>query len=556
MGSNRKGRQIGGVRMKLDARGILDKEQWEQAGYKLPQFDREQVAKNTKENPAWIHFGGGNLFRAFQANAMQTLLNNGDANTGLIVAEGYDYEIVEKMNHPHDDLSILVTLKADHTVEKTVIGSVVESLALDTDNCADFSRLLEIFEKDSLQMASFTITEKGYSLTDGTGQTISEIEEDYKNGPKAPKSYLGKVASLLYHRFISGQKPIAMVSMDNCSHNGTKLYNAMHSIALQWAVSGLVEADFLSYIEDTNKVSFPLSMIDKITPRPDPSVKEMLEKDGLEEAEPIITSKNTYVAPFVNSEECEYLVIEDVFPNGRPCLEKAGIMFTSAETVDKVEKMKVCTCLNPLHTALAIFGCLLDYHLISDEMKDETLRKLVKGIGYIEGLPVVMDPGILNPKEFIDAVVGVRLPNPFMPDTPQRIATDTSQKLAIRFGETIKAYKASKELDTADLKLIPLVFAGWLRYLMAIDDNGNPFTPSSDPLLETVQPYVADIKLGDTINAEQKLKPILQNESIFGIDLYSVDMASLVCQYFNEMITGTGAVRTTLEKYTNTITED
>ena len=285
-------------------------------------------------------------------------------------------------------------------------------------------------------------------------------------------------------------------------------------------------------------------------------MKEMLEKDGLEEAEPIITSKNTYVAPFVNSEECEYLVIEDVFPNGRPCLEKAGIMFTSAETVDKVEKMKVCTCLNPLHTALAIFGCLLDYHLISDEMKDETLRKLVKGIGYIEGLPVVMDPGILDPKEFIDAVVGVRLPNPFMPDTPQRIATDTSQKLAIRFGETIKAYKASKELDTADLKLIPLVFAGWLRYLMAIDDNGNPFTPSSDPLLETVQPYVADIKLGDTINAEQKLKPILQNESIFGIDLYSVDMASLVCQYFNEMITGTGAVRTTLEKYTNTITED
>ena len=64
MGSNRKGRQIGGVRMKLDARGILDKEQWEQAGYKLPQFDREQVAKNTKENPAWIHFGGGEMYDA------------------------------------------------------------------------------------------------------------------------------------------------------------------------------------------------------------------------------------------------------------------------------------------------------------------------------------------------------------------------------------------------------------------------------------------------------------------------------------------------------------
>ena len=57
---------------------------------------------------------------------MQDLLNRGITDTGLIVAEGYDYEIIEKMNRPHDDLSILVTLKADGTVEKTVVGSIVE----------------------------------------------------------------------------------------------------------------------------------------------------------------------------------------------------------------------------------------------------------------------------------------------------------------------------------------------------------------------------------------------------------------------------------------------
>lgn len=536
--------------MKLDAKGLLDREQWEKAGYVLPKFDREQVAKNTKENPTWIHFGGGNLFRAFQANALQTLLNNKDANTGLIVAEGYDYEIIDKMNHPHDDLSILVTLKADNTVEKTVVGSIVESLALDTAKEADFARLKEIFAADSLQMASFTITEKGYSLVNGAGEVIPAIQEDYKTGAAAPQSYLGKVAALLYHRFASGQKPIAMVSMDNCSHNGTKLHDAIYSFAFKWAEAGLVEQAFVDYIEDPAKVSFPLSMIDKITPRPDPSVEAILEKDGLEEADPIITSKNTYVAPFVNAEECEYLVIQDLFPNGRPKLEKAGIMFTDIETVDKVEKMKVCTCLNPLHTALAIFGCLLDYKLISEEMKDETLKKLVEGIGYVEGLPVVINPGILNPKAFIDAVIGVRLPNPFMPDAPQRIATDTSQKLAIRFGETIKAYEASSELNVAELKLIPLVFAGWARYLMAIDDNGNAFTPSPDPLLDVVRPYVADIKLGDEVNAEEVLRPILKNQKIFGIDLYAIGMAPVVCGYFKEMIAGPGAVRATLEKYT------
>ena len=82
----------------------------------------------------------------------------------------------------------------------------------------------------------------------------------------------------------------------------------------------------------------------------------------------------TYVAPFVNAEETEYLVIEDAFSNGRPELEKGGLMFTNRETVDKVERMKVCTCLNPLHTCLAIFGCLLGYRKISDEMNDPELK--------------------------------------------------------------------------------------------------------------------------------------------------------------------------------------
>ena len=106
------------------------------------------------------------------------------------------------------------------------------------------------------------------------------------------------------------------------------------------------------------------------------------------------TAKNTYIAPFINAEAAEYLVVEDKFPNGRMPLEEAGVIFTDRETVNKVEKMKVGTCLNPLHTALAVFGCLLGYELIADEMKDEELRRLVEKIGYDEGLPVVVDPGV------------------------------------------------------------------------------------------------------------------------------------------------------------------
>ncbi|HAN44658.1 MAG TPA: hypothetical protein DCP97_04630 [Ruminococcaceae bacterium] len=205
-----------------------------------------------------------------------------------------------------------------------------------------------------------------------------------------------------------------------------------------------------------------------------------------------------------------------------------------------------------LHTALAIYGCLLGYERISDEMKDPELKKLVSIIGYEEGLPVVTDPGVIHPREFIDTVLNVRLPNPFMPDTPQRIATDTSQKLSIRFGETIKAYMASDTLNINDLKLIPLVFAGWLRYLMAVNDNGKVFTLSDDPLLDTVCPYVADFKLGDKVTsdkARERLSGILSNSAIFGVDLIETGIANLVCMYFAELISREGAVRATLRKY-------
>lgn len=533
--------------MKLTLQGISERTQWEENGYQLPQYDINKMKKATKEAPFWIHFGAGNLFRAFHAGVVQNLLNAGVLDRGLVVAEGFDYEIIEKMYTPHDNLGIVATLKSDGTIDKTVVASVAEALPLDSENETAYSRLKEIFTKDSLQMATFTITEKGYSLVNGKGEQLKDVAQDFKNGPRKPVSYMGKVTSLLYARYMAGKKPVAMVSTDNCSHNGDKLYAAISAFAKAWTENKKAEEGFEKYI-NSDKVSFTWSMIDKITPRPDASVEKILQEDGVEELEPVITSKNTYVAPFVNAEETEYLVIEDDFPNGRPDLTKGGLMFTDRETVDKVEKMKVCTCLNPLHTCLAIFGCLLGYEKISEEMKDTELKKLVEIVGYKEGLPVVVDPGILDPKEFIDTVLNIRVPNPFMPDTPQRIATDTSQKLAIRFGETIKAYAADEGRDVGDLKLIPLVLAGWLRYLMGIDDKGEKFTLSPDPLLEELCPYVAEIRLGDT-EIEEKIRPILESEKIFGVNLYELGVADQIVSYFKELIRKPGAIRETLKKY-------
>ena len=519
---------------------------WEEKGYLLPKYDREELKKKTKENPTWVHFGAGNIFRAFPAAKLQDLLNLGEYDRGVVVAESFDHEIITKAYKPYDGLSLSVVLKSEGTIEKHVVGSVTESLVADPVAPEDYARLTEIFENPSLQMVTFTITEKGYSLVNGKGEKLPGVEDGFLAGPGNQSHLMGRIASLCYTRFVKNGTPLALVSTDNCSHNGDKLKAGVMAYVDAWKQAGKVDDDFVSYMEE--KVSFPWSMIDKITPRPDEKVKEMLEKDGFEDTDLIITSRNTYTAPFVNSEETGYLVIEDNFPNGRPPLEKAGIVFTDRETVDKVEKMKVCTCLNPLHTALAIYGCMLGHTSIHDEMEDKELSQLIQKMCYEEAMPVVVNPGVIDPKEFANAVLTKRLPNPFMPDTPQRIACDTSQKLPIRFGETIKFYENREDLDTKSLTLIPLVLAGWCRYLMGIDDEGNAFEQSPDPRLDEVKAHVAGISFGDT-DVHDKLQPILSDASIFAVDLYSVSLGEKVEKMFVELIAGKGAIRSTLKKY-------
>src|SRR5690606_13405264 len=119
-----------------------------------------------------------------------------------------------------------------------------------------------------------------------------------------------------YRRYKKGKYPMTFVSMDNCSHNGDKIKEAVLTIAKKWLERGFVEEGFIDYLEDESKISYPLTMIDKITPRPSEVVKEALTKDGIEGMDIIVTSKNSYMAPFVNAEVSEYLVIEDKFTNG------------------------------------------------------------------------------------------------------------------------------------------------------------------------------------------------------------------------------------------------
>lgn len=534
--------------MKLNYTELQDKTPWNKASIAIPSYDWKEMSNKTLTKPTWIHFGAGNIFRGFIAGLQHQLLEQNLTDTGIIAVDTFDFELIDKIYTPFDSMTLNVALQANGSMKKTLQAGIAKGLRGSGMFPEDMSILKEAFQNPSLQMVSFTVTEKGYALQDMDGEFLPSVREDFQSGPENCKHVMSLVTALLLERFQKGGQSLALVSMDNCSKNGQKLRDSILTVAKKWQECGFVSLDFLQWLSDEAIVSFPWSMIDKITPRPASVVLEELEKDGLENMEAIVTSKNTFIAPFVNAEVPQYLVIEDRFPNGRPPLEKAGVFFTDRKTVNVTETMKVTTCLNPLHTALAVFGCLLGCKTIAEEMNRPYLRALVSGIGYSEGLPVVLDPKILSPKDFLDEVLNERLPNSFLPDTPQRIATDTSQKVAIRFGETIKSYEKSPHLQVNTLHYIPLALAGWLRYLLAVDDQGNSMECSSDPMLAQLQEQLSGISLGNTGDFTEKLRPILENHLLFGVNLMEVGLGEKICVFFSEMVCGVGAVEECLKK--------
>ena len=110
--------------MKLSLNGIQDRAAWERAGIALPEYDVRAMREKTKENPVWVHFGAGNIFRAFLCAAMQRVLDSGASDRGIIACETYDGEIIDRAYTAYDNLSLVAVMRADGKVEKRVVASV------------------------------------------------------------------------------------------------------------------------------------------------------------------------------------------------------------------------------------------------------------------------------------------------------------------------------------------------------------------------------------------------------------------------------------------------
>ena len=507
-------------------------------GVRLPSEQSIEARGLGAAQPSWIHMGGGNLYRSLHAQIAQDLIEAGELDRGIVVAQTRSPITVDRLYRAHNCDILQVLMHGDGTLDQRILASTARAVFAHPDDARGWGLMKSYFESDVLQLVTFTITEKGYVVAEG----------DIDLGPASPQGCIPITCALLLARFHVGASPLALVSTDNFSQNGARLRDAVLRVASTWVRKGFAPEEFYGYVSDEGRVAFPYTMVDRIAPNPSPKIEAALTEMGWSDLDSCTDGTSRFAA-FANAEPTFHLVIEDRFPNGRPALERAGAIRPDRETAELCDTMKVTCCLNPVHTALALFGCLLGHETIADTMRDPSLASLARRVAYDEGLPVVSHPGVLDPGQFIDQLLTERLPNASLPDTPQRIATDTSQKMPIRFGRTISRHAGAPYNDAASLTAIPLVIAGWLRYLIGVDDAGRQFTPSPDPLLEELTAKLEDLHLGcETAElVHRAAAPILRDERIFGVDLHKVGLEARIEALLQQMLARPGAVACTLE---------
>ena len=228
--------------MKLTDNYMTEREAFTTMGIEVPTFDQVDLVKTAKVTPTWVHFGGGNLFRGFHSEVAQKLVAAGELPAGVIVAETYDDAVIQDVYRRFDNRHLNVTMKADGSLKRELIASVSGSYTFNRDHKADWQTMMTIFAKPSLQLATFSITEKGYNLRQPDGYFTNQVLADLASDPHttAPGNNMVATAALLLHRFETNATPIAMVSTDNFSQNGDRLRETMQTIAKMWETNGFV----------------------------------------------------------------------------------------------------------------------------------------------------------------------------------------------------------------------------------------------------------------------------------------------------------------------------
>jgi fructuronate reductase len=421
-----------------------------------------------------VHLGAGAFHRAHQAVYVDDLLarHPGWAICGVSLHSS----AVRDALRPQDGLFTLAVLGEPRDLR--VIGSIRELLCARDEQPQVLARLAD----PAVRLVTLTVTEKGYCLAgDDLDLAHPEIVHDLAS-PRTPRSAIGHLVAGLALRRSRGTAPFTVLSCDNLPGNGLRLRQAVLTFARR------VDDTLAGWIGE--RVAFPCSMVDSITPATDAALKERVAAElGCIDAWP------------VQREAYAQWVIEDRFCNERPPLDLAGATLSRDVAGHDRAKLRL---LNGAHSTLAYLGSLLELETVADAMRDAQLAGFVERLMRESIAPAITLPAGLDPAAYIDAILA-RFRNPAIRHRLSQIAWDGSQKLPVRLLGTISEALAAGR----DIAPLCLPVAGWMQFLRRQARAGAALV---DPLADEL----ARIGRASTGNAAADTGTFLGMESVFG----------------------------------------
>jgi mannitol 2-dehydrogenase len=396
-----------------------------------------------------LHIGVGNFHRAHQAFYTNVLLEFEDQRQWGICGVSLlpsDKKIVDGLKAQNLDYTVTVCGRDGHD-QVYKIGSIHELIS-GYDNP---KAVMDKISESSIKIISLTITEGGYNLNKETGNFIlynDKIQHDMQN-PANPNTVFGFVAEGLRKRRDLGNGGVTILSCDNLQHNGntakkafTTFIEAQDSTLAEWV---------------TLNVTFPNSMVDRITPATTEQDKERLNKNsGMNDQVPV------YCEDFIQ------WVIEDKFIAGRPAWERVGVEFT--DDVTAFENMKL-SLLNASHTLLSYPSFLKGYRAVDQAMQDQDIVTFIRNFMNIDITPYVPVPKGIDLDVYKQTLIE-RFSNKAVSDQVSRLCFDGISKFPVYImPNAVKMIK-----DGKDLTRVAFLIASYRHYLKyQVDDKGNSY---------------------------------------------------------------------------------
>lgn len=396
--------------------------------------------------PGIAHFGVGGFHRAHQAAYLDALMARGTALDWGIVGVGTmpgDVAMRDALA-AQDHLYTLVVKHPDGRTEPRTIGSILGFHYAPENPEA----VLSLLADPRIRIVSLTITEGGYHLHPVTGELDSSdqaLAADLQ-APDRPRTAFGFLVEGLARRRESGVTAYSVMSCDNVLGNGDVARRMITAFAR------LRDPDLADWIED--RVHFPNSMVDRITPATTPEdIADLESEHGITDVWPVVCE------PFTQ------WVLEDSFGDGRPPWDEAGVHLV--EDVEPYELMKI-RLLNGTHQAMAYLGYLAGHRYTHQVCTDPQFVSFLRRY-LAEAAPTVPDVPGIDLGEYQDQLLE-RFASPTVRDTLARLCAETSDRIPKFVLPVIR--ERLRRGDPVDA--CALVVAAWARYAEATDEDGAP----------------------------------------------------------------------------------